>query len=189
MADRRQRPRRGAVSGEGFTVFETPLGWCGLAWSQAGITAAVLPERGAAAARARLSRRRPGAPEAHPPPAVAAAAKAIIALLAGEAADLDAAVLDLGDASDFDRRVYAAAREIPVGATATYGELADRIGAPDAAREVGQALGRNPVPIIVPCHRVLAAGGKIGGFSGPGGIEAKRRLLAVETGAGPLFER
>ena len=114
------------------------------------------------------------------------------ALLDGEPVDLSDLMLDLESLPPFQRRVCEAARAIPVGATLTYGEIATRIGEPGAARAVGQALGANPFPIIVPCHRVLAAGGKPGGFSAPGGVTTKLRLLATEgasmfrlTGGGP----
>jgi methylated-DNA-[protein]-cysteine S-methyltransferase len=127
--------------------------------------------------------RRFGAAEAVPPPAVAAVIADIVALLAGEARDLSAAGIDLDGVPDFDGRVYRIARTIPPGRALTYGEIASRLGLRDA-RAVGQALGRNPVPIIVPCHRVVAAGGGLGGFSAHGGGATKRRLLAIE-GAGP----
>jgi len=111
---------------------------------------------------------------------------------AGEGADLSQIVLDLAGVEQFDRRVADVARAIPAGETLTYGEIATRIGAPGKAREVGAALGRNRFPIIVPCHRVVAANGKLGGFSGPGGPRTKLRLLEIERrghGATPaLFE-
>src|SRR5207245_8475160 len=97
-----------------------------------------------------------------------------------EARDLSVIVLDMERVSPFHRRVYEAARAIPAGATLSYGDVATRLGAPGAARAVGQALGRNPFAIVVPCHRVLAAGGKVGGFSANGGITAKLRLLSIE---------
>ena len=87
------------------------------------------------------------------------------------------------------RRVYEVARTIPPGATLTYGEIAARLELPGAARDVGQALGRNPFPLVVPCHRVVAAGGRLGGFSARGGAATKRRLLAIEGAIAPdLFE-
>lgn len=163
-----------------FAIFETAIGACGLVWGESGIVGASLPERTAQATRARLRKRFPEASEALPPPTVAQAIEAVSALLAGTRTDLTAVALDLAQLPEFNRRVYAVARAIPPGETLTYGEVAVRIGEPGAAREVGTALGQNPIPIIVPCHRVLAAGGKTGGFSAPGGAETKRRMLAIE---------
>jgi methylated-DNA-[protein]-cysteine S-methyltransferase len=133
----------------------------------------------------------PAAGEARPPPAIQQAVDRIVALLRGEASDLSEIALDMDDVPAFHRRVYEMARTIPPGMTLSYGDIAARIGAPGAARAVGQALGRNPFPIVVPCHRVLAAGGKIGGFSAQGGIATKRRMLTIEdapmNGATVLF--
>jgi methylated-DNA-[protein]-cysteine S-methyltransferase len=164
----------------GFALFETAIGPCGIAWGAHGILGVQLPERDVAATRARLSRRAIGARESAPPSEVARAIDAIVALLQGKTRDLSAVVLDMSGISPFHRRVYELARAIPPGATRSYGELAARLGEPGAARAVGQALGRNPFPIVVPCHRVLAAGGKPGGFSANGGLVTKYRLLAAE---------
>jgi methylated-DNA-[protein]-cysteine S-methyltransferase len=116
----------------------------------------------------------------------------IVALLRGEHRDLKDVTIDAGDLPEFNRKVYDIARTIPPGATLTYGEVAERLGDKLLARDVGQALGQNPIPLIVPCHRVLAAGGKTGGFSAPGGVVSKLRLLTIE-GAQPhgptLFDR
>jgi methylated-DNA-[protein]-cysteine S-methyltransferase len=101
-------------------------------------------------------------------------------LLQGESADLSSVELDLEGVPAFERRVYQTARSVPAGATITYGELASRLGDARLAREVGQALARNPFPLVVPCHRVIAAGGKLGGFSARGGQRTKQRLLAIE---------
>jgi methylated-DNA-[protein]-cysteine S-methyltransferase len=170
-----------------FALFETALGCCGIAWNGFGIVAVQLPEANTAKTRARLLRRCPEAKEMPPPPRVQAAINAIVALLRGEARDLSAIALDMGGVPEFDRRVYEAARTIAPGETLSYGEVATRLGDPTAAREVGQALGRNPFPVIVPCHRVVAAGGRLGGFSAPGGAATKRRLLAIEAAqASPL---
>jgi methylated-DNA-[protein]-cysteine S-methyltransferase len=117
------------------------------------------------------------------PPRVAAAIERITALLAGEDADLSRIELDLTEVDRFDRRVAEVARRIPAGETLTYGEIATRMGAPGEAREVGAALGRNRFPIIVPCHRVVAANGKLSGFSAPGGSRTKLRLLEIERRA------
>ncbi len=173
----------------GFTVFDSELGPCGLAWSEAGVCIVHLPDRDAARVRARLLRRT-GAAEADPPAEIATAIRDVQALLAGEPKTLDDIAVDLGDASDFHRKVWAVTRAIQPGETLTYGEVARRIGEPGAARAVGKALGENPVPIIVPCHRVLAAGGGTGGFSGGEGVETKLRLLTAErarTGDAPLL--
>ena len=150
-----------------------------------------LPEKDIGATRARVLRRFPRAREAMPPSAVQDAIDGIAALLRGERRDLTGIVIDDDGFSDFNRRVYAIARAIPPGATMTYGEIAERLGDKTLARAVGQAMGENPTPIIMPCHRVLAAGGKPGGFSASGGVVAKLRLLTIE-GAQPngptLFE-
>lgn len=168
----------------GFTLFDTAIGRCGIAWGPGGIAGIQLPEGPPAATRARLLRRFPGAGPEAPPAEIQRVMQDIAALLHGEARELRGAPLDMRAVPDFDRRVYEAAREIAPGATVTYGELAACIGAPESARAVGQALGRNPFPIVVPCHRVLAAGGKAGGFSASGGAVTKLRLLAIE-GASP----
>jgi methylated-DNA-[protein]-cysteine S-methyltransferase len=181
------------VSAQGFAVFDTPIGACGIAWSPHGIVGLQLPEATADGTRGRLRRRWTGAVESPPPPDVQRAIDRILALLAGEAIDLGDIALDLAAAPDFHRKVYDVARTIPPGQTMTYGEIAKRLGVPHESREVGQALGRNPVAIIVPCHRVLGADGKMGGFSASGGVATKRRILEIEgaraLGAGPLFER
>jgi methylated-DNA-[protein]-cysteine S-methyltransferase len=177
----------------GFAIFETPIGACGIAWGPRGITGLQLPETTAQGTRTRLRRRWAGAIETPPPAGVQRAIDRVLALLAGEAVDLGDIPLDLEAAPDFHRKVYEVARTIPPGQTMTYGEIAKKLGAPHESREVGQALGRNPVAIIVPCHRVLGADGKMGGFSANGGVATKRRILEIEgaaaVGAGPLFDR
>ena len=174
-----------------FTLFDTAIGRCAIAWSVRGIVGVQLPARDDGAMRGRLLRRHPGAREAAPPNAVAQAIADITALIAGEPRDLSDVVLDLTGVPEFNRRVYAVARTIKPGATLTYGGIAAQLGEPDA-RGVGEAMGQNPCPIIVPCHRVVAAGGKTGGFSAPGGAATKRRLLAIEgasADAPTLFDR
>ena len=177
----------------GFALFDTAIGRCGIVWSARGVAGMLLPEGSERATRARLARRFPGMGEAAPPPPVARAIVGIIALLDGEPADLAGVALDLDEVPPFHRRVYAVARAIPPGTTLSYGEVAARMGAPGSARDVGQALGQNPFPIIVPCHRVLAANGKVGGFSARGGVRTKLRLITSERargqGALPLFAR
>ena len=166
--------------GPGLAFFDTALGLCGVAWSAHGLTGLQLPEGGRAATRRRLRARFPTAVEATPPPEVQRAIDATAALMRGEAVDLSSVALDLDGLSGFDRRVYEVARGVAAGSTTTYGAIAGTLGDPGAARAVGQALGRNPFPIIVPCHRVLAADGRPGGFSAGGGVATKLKLLAIE---------
>ena len=177
----------------GFLVFETPIGVCGIVWGDRGVVAVQLPEANEAAARARLGRDYPGARESAPPPDIERAREAIGALLRGEPSDLSFVELDMSRVAPFNQRVYEIARTIPPGSTLTYGEIAARLGEPGAARDVGAVLGQNPFSIVVPCHRVVAAGGKIGGFSARGGVQTKLRLLSIEgvqaPGTAPLFER
>ena len=181
------------IDAKGFALFETPIGACGIAWGQRGITGLQLPESTAQGTRTRMRRRWTGATETMPPASVQHAIDRVLALLAGEAVDLGDISLDLEAAPDFHRKVYEVARTIPPGQTMTYGDIAKKLGVPHESREVGQALGRNPVAIIVPCHRVLGADGKMGGFSANGGVATKRRILEIEgasaVGAGPLFDR
>ena len=174
-----------------YALFETAIGHCAVAWSSYGIVGLQLPERTAADTLKRLRRRFPEMTEARPPRPVQEAIHGVTRLLQGERIDFSPAVLDFRDIDAWDRSVYASARTIQAGETLTYGEIAARLGDPAQAREVGQALGRNPWPIIVPCHRVTAANGKTGGFSAHGGVTTKLRLLAIEsahaTSALPLF--
>jgi O-6-methylguanine DNA methyltransferase len=167
----------------GFTLFDTPIGRCGVAWGPRGIAGVQLPEAGVRETRARLRRRFPDAREVPPPPDVQRALEAIAALLRGQHGDLSGITLDMDGVPPFHRRVYEVARTIPPGATLSYGDVAARLGAPRSARAVGQALGRNPFAIIVPCHRVVAAGSRIGGFSANGGVATKLRLLSIEAAA------
>ncbi len=164
----------------GFALFDTAIGRCGIAWGGRGVVGVQLPEAREVATRARLIERYPDAREAPPPPDVQRALDGITALLRGNAIDLSDVALDMDRVPPFHRRVYGIARTIAPGVTLSYGDIAARLGAPGAARAVGQALGRNPFAIVVPCHRVLAAGGKVGGFSANGGIATKLRLLAIE---------
>jgi methylated-DNA-[protein]-cysteine S-methyltransferase len=170
---------RGSVS-PGFALFATAIGRCGIVWSARGIVGVQLAEASEQATRKRLLRRFPGACEAVPAEAAHRTIEGIVALLAGERRDLSATVLDWEAVPDFNRRVYDVARTIPAGSTLSYGEIAERLGDRSLAREVGQALAQNPFPIIVPCHRVMAAGGRTGGFSAPGGVRTKLRLLSIE---------
>lgn len=163
-----------------FTLFETAIGECAIVWGGRGIAAAQLPEACAFETRRRLLDLFPDAREASPPPDVARAREGMAALLRGKARNLSSVALDMDLVPPFHRRVYAATRTIKPGETQTYGAIAQKIGAAGAARAVGQALGRNPFAILVPCHRVLAADGKLGGFSAHGGLATKLRLLAIE---------
>ena len=164
-----------------YLVFETAGGFCGIAWSGAGIARFQLPTRSAEATERLLLRRVPGAEQGAPTPEVAEAVAAVQRYFEGEETDFSGFKLDLGDQDAFFKQVYAAARQVGWGRTTTYGALAKELGAgPEAARDVGEAMAKNPVALIIPCHRVLAAGGKIGGFSAPGGSSAKKRMLELE---------
>jgi methylated-DNA-[protein]-cysteine S-methyltransferase len=180
------------MSNPSFALFDTAIGQCAIVWSEHGVAGVQLAGAGERAMRARILRRFPTARAAMPPAEVRRIIADIVASLAGEPTDLRYVKLDTGKLSDLQRRVYEVARAIPAGATLSYGEIAERLGDRLLARDVGQALGENPFPIIVPCHRVLAAGGKIGGFSAPGGARTKLRLLAIEgaqPGGPTLFDR
>ena len=163
----------------GYALFDTAIGRCAIAWGERGITRCALPAASEEAQRRHIAGGRAQA-EQPAPPAIAAAITRIVALLAGARDDLRDLVLDLDDIPEFHRRVFATARAIAPGNTVTYGELARRLGTPGAARAVGQALGANPFPIVVPCHRIVAADGSLGGFSAPGGARTKRRMLQIE---------
>ncbi len=163
-----------------FVLFDSPVGRCAIGWSDAGIWAFQLPEIDDDATRGRMTRRRPGAVEMRSTRGIAPAIGAIRALLSGEPRDLRELVLDETGVAGFQRRVYAHARTILPGRVSTYGEVAQALGEPGASRAVGQALGRNPWAVIVPCHRVLASGHKAGGFSAAGGTVTKLRLLEIE---------
>jgi methylated-DNA-[protein]-cysteine S-methyltransferase len=168
------------MSALGYAFFETPLGLCVIVWNARGIAGTQLPDAGRGAAVRALQRRFPDAHSARPPPAIAAATARIAAALAGAKDDFADLALDWRSASAFERAVYREAQAIPAGETVTYGWLAERLGDPGQARAVGQALGRNPWPIVVPCHRITAADGKMGGFSAPGGRATKLKLLEIE---------
>jgi methylated-DNA-[protein]-cysteine S-methyltransferase len=165
---------------QGFALFDTAIGRCAIAWGEGGVIGVMLPERTDAAMQTRIGRQHPDAREATPPLTIEAAINAIRRLMDGQREDLSAIDLDMTTVAEFERRVYAETRSIPPGETLTYGDIATRLGDVGLSRAVGQALGRNPFPIVVPCHRVLAAGGKSGGFSAPGGVETKRRMLEIE---------
>lgn len=166
-----------------YALFETAIGFAGIAWNDAGLVACHLPERDRETARRSFLRRFPDAAEAAPPATLSDTIAGVQALMRGEKADLTAAPLDLSRTPQFHARVYEIARAIPPGETLTYGEIAEKLGDRLLARDVGQALGKNPWPIVVPCHRVTAAGGKLGGFSARGGADTKLKLLAIEGAA------
>jgi len=176
---------QGEKSGEHYCLFDTALGVCGLAWSERGITRVQLPDRDRAATERRLRTRTGRAAAEAPPPAVQKVVDALTRYMAGAVVDFGDVAIDWVNADAFQRAVYNEVRRVGWGETVTYGELARRIGAPGEAQAVGQAMGRNPVPVIMPCHRVLASGGKLGGFSAYGGTLTKERLLALEGAANP----
>lgn len=180
------------MSERAFTLFDTAIGRCAVAWGDDGICGLQLPEAQVQRTRIQAMRRSGARREAPPPAWVAQAIGDVVALLQGEATDLCGVRLDARGIAPFDARVYARTRLIPPGRTSTYGAIASALGDAALARAVGQALGRNPFALIVPCHRVLAAHGRIGGFSAAGGAAAKQRLLAIEgarAGDGPdLFD-
>lgn len=161
-------------------LFDTAIGHCALVWEDGRIVGSQLPEGDLAEARRRLKRRFPGVVESEPNDMVTVAVEQIRGLLRGEPRDLAGLPIALDGVSGFARAVYEVALAIPPGETLTYGEVARRVGEPGAARAVGVALGQNPWPIIVPCHRVLAASGGTGGFSARGGVETKLRMLTIE---------
>jgi O-6-methylguanine DNA methyltransferase len=179
-----------------YCLFETPLGACGIAWSepedsvsQPVVTLVQLPEATPQGTASRIARRAGLRQPSMPPPSIAEIIGKIQRHLQGEAQDFRDVAVELDGAAPFARQVYEAAREIPPGQTRTYGEIAKILGQPGAAQDVGQALSKNPIPIIVPCHRVSAAGGKPGGFSAHGGRATKAKLLALEGAPAnlPLF--
>jgi methylated-DNA-[protein]-cysteine S-methyltransferase len=161
-------------------LFGTVIGTCGIAWTEQGICAVQLPEINESETRARLLARRPGAVEAAPSLEAARARDDIVALLHGMQIDVSGIRLDMARVPQFHQQVYQIACKTKSGETLTYGEVAARLGMPGAARAVGLALGKNPLPIVIPCHRILAKGGKTGGFSTYGGAATKMRLLAIE---------
>jgi methylated-DNA-[protein]-cysteine S-methyltransferase len=162
-----------------YCLFDTAIGSCGVAWNEHGLTRLQLPESDRGATEKRLRANAAIASQAVP-----AAIDQLIAdlqsYMSGRSVDFAAVAIDLTDVGPFEQKVYAAARAVPWGQTVSYGELARRTGSPGAARAVGQALSRNPVPVIIPCHRILGKGHRVGGFSAHGGAFTKERLLALE---------
>ncbi|MDB5806705.1 MAG: methylated-DNA-[protein]-cysteine S-methyltransferase protein [Betaproteobacteria bacterium] len=176
-----------------YSLFETALGTCGLGWSELGVVCMQLPGVDAGDTQRRLTRRT--AATAHtPPPAMAQLILRLQTYMRGEAVEFGEVVVDLSQADPLCRQVYAAARAIAWGRTVSYGEMAGGLGMPNAAREVGQALARSAVPVVIPCHRIVGSDGKLGGYSAPGGPDTKLKLLELEgarpgtpAGQGALF--
>jgi methylated-DNA-[protein]-cysteine S-methyltransferase len=177
------------MSGRGYTIFDTGLGRCGIAWGFGGIVGVQLPEAREIDTRRRLFQLYPDAREIRPPVNVEIAIEGMVALLRGEPADLADVSLDMSGIHPFNQRVYQLTRAIPRGETRTYGDIAAQIGASGAVHSVAQALGRNPFVIIVPCHRVLEAGGYADKISPHGGVISKRRLLSIEGARGTLTSK
>lgn len=165
----------------GQMVFETALGFIGIAWSEKGLTRLSLFQRDRAAVERRMERLGVAiGGDSNAPAWIAALVRDVRAYAEGEEIDFSGVPVDLAGVDDFRLAIYKAARKLSFGETTTYGELAKRAGHGGLPRETGQALGANPVPLVIPCHRILAAGGKIGGFSAPGGSTTKERMLALE---------
>ncbi|MBV8473513.1 MAG: methylated-DNA--[protein]-cysteine S-methyltransferase [Hyphomicrobiales bacterium] len=166
---------------QSYAVFATAHGFVAIGWSGGVVTALRLPGKSEAAAELALLRRAPGAVRAAPSPAIAARIEAIKRYFAGAQIDFSDVAIDLGPQEPFFALVYERVRKLGWGETSTYGAIAKELSDdPRAARDVGQAMATNPVPLIVPCHRVLAAGARIGGFSAPGGSHAKAKMLELE---------
>jgi methylated-DNA-[protein]-cysteine S-methyltransferase len=180
------------MAGRGYSIFDTGIGRCGIAWGPLGIVGVQLPEAREIETRRRLFLLYPDAREQRPPANVEIAIEGIVALLRGEAADLSDVTLDMSDVPGFNQRVYTFARAIPRGETRTYNEVAAALRASGAVYSVAQAIGRNPFMIIVPCHRVLEAGNYTDKISPNGGCISKRRLLSIEgahtTSSKTLFD-
>ncbi len=162
-----------------YALFQTPIGSCAIAWRDGHVVSTNLPEFSADATAARIASRME-AVEGDAPEFVQDAIARIERLLSGERVDLSHISCDFGDADEFSVRVYEATRAVPPGRTTTYGELAVKMGDRHLAQNVGRAMGANPIPIIVPCHRVLGANGKLTGFSAHGGVDTKTKMLAIE---------
>ncbi|MDO9413707.1 MAG: methylated-DNA--[protein]-cysteine S-methyltransferase [Pseudolabrys sp.] len=169
---------------QNLIIFDTAIGPCAIVWGERGLLGVQIPEADAAATKARMLKRFPNAQEADPPADIQNVIEGMRALLRGERRDLVDVAIDDEGVPEFNKRVYAIVRKLPPGQTMTYGEIAERLGDKNLARAVGQAMGENRCPIVMPCHRVLAASGKSGGFSAPGGVVTKLKLLTIE-GAQP----
>src|SRR5450432_3132026 len=172
-----------AMTDHHFALFDTAIGICGIEWGPRGINGLQLPMGSAEKTLVRIRQRHGDIVQAEPTAEVQRTIDRIVELLAGKPDDLLDIPLDLDGVPEFNRGVYDIARSIPPGKTMTYGDIAKKLGGVELSRDVGQALGRNPCPIVVPCHRVLAAGNKPGGFSARGGVETKLKMLAIEGAA------
>ena len=173
------------MAGRGFTVFDTGIGRCGIAWSDSGVVGVQLPEAREIETRRRLFQLYPEAREMRPPLNAEIAIEGIVALLRGQTSDFSDVTLDFAGIPAFNRRVYEFTRTIPRGETRTYGEVAASLRASGAAHSVAQAIGKNPFMLIVPCHRVLEAGHYADKISPNGGSISKRRLLSIEGAISP----
>jgi methylated-DNA-[protein]-cysteine S-methyltransferase len=165
---------------QSFAIFDTAIGPCGIVWGERGVRGVQLPMGSEDKTRKRIRQRNGDIRESEPTAEVRSAIDAIKDLLTGKPKDLSGILLDLEGVPEFDRGVYDIARTIPPGKTMTYGDIAKQLGGVQLSRDVGQALGHNPCPIVVPCHRVLAAGNKPGGFSANGGVVTKLKMLEIE---------
>ena len=164
-----------------YRLFETAHGVAAIAWHTCGIINFRLPAPSPEATERAVLRRLPNAITDEPPPEVAATIAAARRYFDGEKMDFSGVAVDLGAQQPFFEKIYDVVRRLGWGQTTTYGAVARELGAgPEAARDVGQAMASNPIPLIIPCHRVLAAGGKVGGFSAPGGSTSKLKMLAIE---------
>jgi methylated-DNA-[protein]-cysteine S-methyltransferase len=172
------------MTGRAYTIFDTAIGRCAIAWGDAGIVGVQLPEAREIDTRRRLFHVYPEAREVKPTQNAEIAIDGIVALLHGDAADFSEVVLDMRGIHGFDQRVYQFTQRLARGETLTYGDLASRLGSPSAVRSVAQALARNPFVIIIPCHRVLEAGGYADRMSPHAGLISKRRLLSIEGATG-----
>ena len=171
------------MTNQHYALFDSAIGICGIEWGPRGINGVQLPMGDEAKTRARIRQRRGEIAETRPTAEVQRTIDRIVSLLAGKPDDLTDIPLDLDGVPEFNRGVYDIARTIPPGQTLTYGDIAKKLGGVELSRDVGQALGHNPCPIVVPCHRVLAAGNKPGGFSARGGVDTKLKILAIEGAA------
>lgn len=172
----------------GHHVFETAFGFCGAGWTSEGLARFTLPMAEPAMVTSQITRHLPASQAAEPEGAMADLVDAARRYFSGSREDFSHVPIDLAGVDPFRRALYAAMRKLAFGETVTYGGLCARAGFPNAARETGMAMGRNPLPLIIPCHRVLAAGGRIGGFSAPGGVATKQKMLALENARSPDAE-
>lgn len=173
----------------GYSIFDTMIGRCGIAWGDYGVLGVQLPEAREIETRGRMLRQYPGARELRPPLNAEIAIEGISAALRGDAADFADVTLDTAGIHAFNQRVYELTRAIPRGETRTYGDIAAKLGASGAVHSVAQAISRNPFMIIVPCHRVLEAGSYADKISPNGGVISKRRLLSIEGARGTISSK